>query len=297
MRSMTGFATKSFILPVDNKKSAHITISIKSLNARFFEASFKMPSALSIFEIELLKTMKKSLIRGNIFCNIYLNDTTPLKGEISPNFPLCKQYISAANALSKETGITNNLSIADIINTPQMLKTEETTLPQKTKIALLSFIQEAMVDLVSSQKKEGASLLVDCKKRLEIILSEFLLLETRSQKHVVEYKEKLKNTLIEIEKSGQEAANDTRKGALYATLDKIDVHEEIIRFKTHLERIIELLENSMLEKGKRFDFMLQELSREINTIAAKASDSTIGSIAVNIKVELEKLREQAQNIV
>ena len=113
---------------------------------------------------------------------------------------------------------------------------------------------------------------------------------------MVSQKQKINEALAELENDTSKFA-EMQKNALYAILDKIDVHEEIVRFKNHLKTLLASLESSDIEKGKRIDFILQELSREINTITAKCSDATISSHAINIKVELEKAREQTQNIV
>ena len=125
---------------------------------------------------------------------------------------------------------------------------------------------------------------------------EMAAIEKRSKKHIAEKKEKLNSLMQELEGDASELA-DMRKGALYTILDKIDIHEEIVRFQSHLKNLKTLLQSDADEIGKRLDFTLQELAREVNTITAKCADAQITRLAINIKVEIEKAREQAQNIV
>ncbi len=125
---------------------------------------------------------------------------------------------------------------------------------------------------------------------------EITAIEKRFKEQVIEHKEKLNTLMQELHADESELAT-ARKTALYMALEKIDIHEEIVRFFSHLENLTLLLNSDDIEKGKRSDFTLQELAREINTITAKCSDARISQLAINIKVDIEKAREQVQNIV
>jgi len=149
---------------------------------------------------------------------------------------------------------------------------------------------------MDERRKEGLELTTDIKKRISIMGQEMANIEKASAIHIEAQKEKV-NQAVQALQGDESSLADTRKNALFSILDKIDIHEEITRFKSHLQNLLDQLNSQANEKGKRLDFTLQELSREINTISAKCSDAAIGTHAINIKVEIEKMREQVQNIV
>ena len=151
-------------------------------------------------------------------------------------------------------------------------------------------------NVIAVQAKEGAVLKDDLQQRIAIMTDEIKKIESASQETIEAQKKKIHDTVAELEDDESRFA-EIKKSALYAILDKIDLHEEIVRFKSHLASLKSQLDSDTTEKGKRLDFTLQELGREINTIAAKCSDAAVGAMAINVKVELEKAREQTQNIL
>jgi len=295
LRSMTGFASKTIVLIPENDEKIHITISIKSLNSRFFETNFKMPHIVSSIEIPLIKQLKKKLLRGHIYFTLYVSDTSPFKGEVEPALNVCKGYAHAIEKIKQQMPLEGALSVSDLMGISHAFTVQEKELDAKTKKTMFQTIDEVINALVEEQNKEGAILLDDITERINIMAQEIKQIADRSKKQVADYKEKIAKEIPQIELD--DSAADARKSALYLMLDKIDIHEEIVRFGSHLNNLRTLLTSSNIEKGKRIDFTLQELSREVNTIAAKACDAQISTLAVNIKVELEKAREQTQNIV
>lgn len=295
LRSMTGFASKTIVISPAGGENIQITISIKSLNARFFETSFKMPHIISSIEVPLIKKLKKELLRGNIYFTLYISDTSPFKGEVEPAINVCKSYAQAIEKIKQHVPVSGDLSVSDLIDLPHIFTMQEKELDASTKDQLFATIDEVVASLIAEQEKEGIALQNDLVERIAIMQKAIELVDTRTQEQVAEYKEKIAKEMPQ--ESEEEAASDTRKNTLYIMLDKVDVHEEIVRFKSHLKNLNDLIQSPKIEKGKRIDFTLQELSREINTIAAKASDADISAQAVNVKVELEKAREQTQNIV
>ena len=296
LRSMTGFASQSRIITVDHDEKVQISVALKSLNSRFFETTFKMPHIISSLEIPIIKKLKNMLYRGHVYCIINMSNTAPFKGEIKPAMSVCKGYANAIATIQKEIPLSGSLSVSDIMQTSNAFLVEEKELDSDTQKTLFSLIDNAIAILIKEQEKEGAALDHDIQNRIETISKEMKSISQRSSKQITEQKEKIAHELAQLE-AGQEDASEIKKNSLYMVLDKIDIHEEIVRFETHVKNIQTILHSQTIENGKRIDFTLQELSREINTIAAKASDATIGSLAVNIKVELEKAREQTQNIV
>jgi len=295
LRSMTGFASKTITLAPESGEKVHATISIKSLNSRFFETNFKMPHIVSNLEVALIKRLKKQLYRGNIYFTLYMNDVSPFKGKVEPALNVCQGYSEAIEKIKQHISLDGSLSVSDLMGIPHAFTVQEKELDEHTREILFDAINEVIEMLIEEQSKEGAILLDDITERINIMETEITQIAQRSKKQVADYKEKIAQEIPQIELD--ESASDARKSSLYLMLDKIDIHEEIVRFKSHLDNIRTLVTSSQIEKGKRIDFTLQELSREINTIAAKACDAAISSLAVNIKVELEKAREQTQNIV
>jgi uncharacterized protein (TIGR00255 family) len=292
---MTGFATKNIVLSPATGENIQITISIKSLNSRFFETTFKMPHIVGGLEVPLIKHLKRKLLRGHVYFTLYINNTAPFKGEVEPALSVFKGYADAIEKIKQHIPLTGSLSVSDIVQLPHAFTVQEKELDQATSDAFLKATDEFITQVIEEQKKEGQLLAQDLKDRFALVRKEMSVIEERSHAHIAEYKEKIAQEIKLIDQA--DASADARKSALYITLDKIDIHEEIVRFKSHLDNMETLITSIDIEKGKRMDFILQELSREINTISAKASDATICGAAVNIKVELEKAREQAQNIV
>jgi len=293
---MTGFASKTFILELDPETKINVTINIKALNSRFFETSCKLPYTLNQREHDFIKILKDTLHRGHIYLIIHMSNQNLLKESIEPAMPVIEGYIKAVNKIKKQFSLEDNLSLHDLLQLPAVFSIEEKTIDEKAAKCIFDVVQELTQEVVQARKQEGAALQEDLEQRIAIMQKEIDTIEKAAKALVEKYKTILNQELTSLEESDQEAA-DIRREILYATLDKIDIHEEIIRFKSHLANLLSLLKTPTIEKGKRIDFTLQELGREINTIAAKCSDVTISSLAINIKVELEKAREQAQNIL
>ena len=292
---MTGFATKSLILTIKDAKCP-LTISLKSLNARYFDTNCKLPYPLTNLETEFIRLFKSKLFRGSISFTIHLSNPGAFKGNIEPSIGTLKNYLSALDTIKKTFSIEGTLSIANVLLLPNIFVTEEQELDEATKKIIFDTSSILLEELIEMQSKEGNALKKDIEERSAIIAQEMNIIETAFEALMVTQKQKVNETLAELENDASKFA-EIQKNALYAILDKIDVHEEIVRFKNHLKTLKTSLESKDIEKGKRIDFILQELSREINTITAKCSDGTISAHAINIKVELEKAREQTQNIV
>jgi uncharacterized protein (TIGR00255 family) len=293
--SMTGFISKTITLPSEDKYVA-LTINIKTLNSRFFDTTCRLAYSLSALETEFTKTAKKMLCRGHMYLTIALSDPNYFKRDVSLSPSLLKGYINALNDAQKSFGLHGTLEIKDIMNIPNIFVAEEIS-PNETIIShILDAFKDAVLELKKIRLAEGMSLLKDLEIRTQK-LHEFI-----DSIHSI-FKETFKKRQAEISAEIEELkANDheialQKRMLLYQELDRMDIHEEIVRFNTHLNSFETLLHKEQEEKGRQLDFILQELGREINTIASKCYDSTIGSHAISIKVELEKCREQVQNIV
>ncbi len=295
IRSMTGFASKSLMLIVGESKVA-VTINIKSLNSRYFDVNCKLPYPLTNFETDFLQLFKSKLFRGSITFSLHVGNPQAFKGTIEPSISTIKSYLHALDTIKKTCDIEGTISIANILLLPNIFITQEQEPNEDIKKQILDATYELMNALIATQTKEGQALKKDILERIDIINREIQQIEVAFEKHMQLQKQKINDTLAELEQQTTKF-EEAQKNSLYAILDKIDVHEEIVRFKNHVKTLQSSLESADIEKGRRIDFILQELSREINTITAKCSEGTISFHAINIKVELEKAREQTQNIV
>jgi len=297
IQSMTGFASKTVVLGTTDANATSITISLKSVNARFFEVNFRIPYQLSNWETELDKLLKKKLHRGHVQVNIHVADQTIFKGEVRPMLTVIHGYVDAMKAIVAECGLSEKqVTLEHVLQIPNIFIAQDCAPDATFKAAFFEQFVLVIDSMVAAREQEGASLLVDMEQRIAVMTQEMSQIEALALELID--KQKAKVTLAMQELEGQEnALADMRKNALFALLDKIDIHEEIIRFKSHIESLAKQFISTEVEKGKKLDFTLQELGREINTITAKCSDADISRHAINIKVNIEKIREQIQNIV
>lgn len=296
LQSMTGFSTKNIVLELSPTSTVHVTLTLKSLNSRFFEANCKLPYVFSDLETELIKRFKARLHRGSIFFTIHVGSTNMLATHITPVIPLVKGYLDAVKEIKKKLKVPGTLTIKELVRLPNIFEVHEESLQPETRTQLLEAVEGLINELLKLRAHEGQDILRDIESRLNTVQSYFSSLETKAS----ELFERRKEEITQLLRTNNPTTNDTEPStnlAIYTALDKIDIHEEITRFKSHLTALIAILHASGEEKGKKIDFTLQELFREINTITAKCCDALISRLAINIKVELEKIREQVQNIV
>lgn len=295
IQSMTGFATTTFILTRDNEKST-ITMNLKTLNTRFFEVTCKFPVALSYLETKIIRYLRKRLYRGHIYFTIYVSNSSIFQGNISPVLSTIEEYANAMNQIKQQLSINEPLSLKDILLLPDIFNIEKKGIDKKSEQLILDEIDNLVNQIIVLRIQEGKAITQDINERINVITENILVIEKLAEQMLEQQKIKVHTTLQEIGADKSMLA-EAQKNALYTTLDKIDIHEEIIRFKSHLHNLSQDITTDKIEKGKRLDFTLQELGREINTVTAKCSDATISRHAINIKVEIEKIREQVQNIV
>lgn len=299
--SMTGFSSLSVMLPV--KEGLNVTMTLKSLNSRYFEFNAKLPFSLSKLELTLMRYFKSKLHRGNVSFSLYISNPSLLSHPIEPDFSLISQYINSVKLIKEKYAIIGDFEIKDLIKLPNIFLIKEEPIEDNITNNIMFHIDKMVESLIETRILEGKAIGQDLLNRILLIKEYIDQLEPRSKIVVKERQNTLNQALESLAQyscdnnENNSSLKESQSLIIYNQLEKIDIHEEIVRFKTHVDSLIQLLESSVIEKGKKIDFTLQELFREINTIAAKCSDSIISSIAINIKVEIEKAREQAQNIV
>jgi len=293
---MTGFATKTSVISFADGTKINVSISLKSLNSRFFEATCKLPHIATHLETDLIKILKNKLHRGHIYLTLHIKDSISLKGKINPNLSVADGYIEAARKIQKKFSLAGEIQINDIMRLENIFETEEKEGNKVFDKQIFKIINNLIEQLIKTRQKEGVALKKDFQKRISAMKKYISEIAKNAEKLMSEKKQEVTAIIQKIDTQEEEAA-DIRKSHLLLMLDKLDINEEIVRFKSHLESLEDQMEHPKSEMGKRLDFTLQEMAREINTISAKCSNAKISAIAIDIKVELEKAREQAQNIV
>jgi uncharacterized protein (TIGR00255 family) len=225
-----------------------------------------------------------------------MNDTALFSSHVAVSLQLVRSYIEAIEDIQQECDLAGSLTMQDIIHLPHVFSTPEQRIDELIKEELLDTVRELIEDVVKARTTEGKVLLRDCEQRCALLKKTITAIEKQATKLMTAKKAEVHATLQEMSTDHPEL-RETKRQQLDNELNRLDIHEELVRFTSHLENFVEQLDAAGEEKGRKLDFTLQELAREANTMASKSSDASISSAVINIKVELEKLREQAQNIV
>lgn len=293
---MTGYASKTKSFKISKEDELSLQMDLKSINTRFFECSCRLPSILNPLEIKIIHSLKAKLLRGRVFLNVKILETDGTLTKISPSKKLLEEYLRALNVIKKEFKIAGEVTLSDILNLPNIFSSQTIKIDEKTQIAILTLIDNLADELIKSRALEGAELKKDLDKRFNVCAKNMEGIKKYFKAIVALKKKEVKKLLLEYEKDPKDEIK-LRLDELYSILNKIDIQEEVVRFESHLKNAKQVIKDNKTEKGKRLDFILQELLRESNTTLAKSSDYKISKLGVDIKVELEKIREQIQNIV
>lgn len=296
IRSMTGFAARSITLTGDSGEKTDVSISIKSLNSRYFDTTCKVHYSLAMLEHALIQKARTRLIRGHIYCTVHVTNPQAFRGAIEPARATIVSYIQAIQEIKKLTGLDTPLSLSTVLQLPNVFVMADTQLNEQATNTILTLVDELLDTVTTMREQEGAALKKDLEERIAIMRQEINKIAEEAAILVTQQKNKIQETLAAL-KIDENHITSAQKDSLFTVLDKMDVHEEIVRFTTHLESLLKHIKTEQTEHGKRIDFTLQELGREINTIASKCSNAQISERTINIKVEIEKAREQAQNIL
>lgn len=293
---MTGYASKTIEITNQDGVTSYLTLSIKSLNSRFFEGLCKLPYPLQSLEVDLVTLFKHRLHRGKISFSIHSSNPNIFKGPIEPSLPTVESYLNAIDQIKDKFAISGELTISDIISLPNILIAEEIAADEIMIKKVMDASAELIDELEKIRTREGSTLLKDFQERSANLATHIIDIDGRAKKVFGERTHELSAKLEDLNHDQSEFA-EIRRHQLTLDMEKGDINEEIVRFNSHLEALNHLLTSDTIEKGRRIEFIIQELGREINTIAAKCGDAQISAHAISVKVELEKIREQSQNIV
>ncbi|KKQ32554.1 MAG: TIGR00255 family protein [candidate division TM6 bacterium GW2011_GWF2_37_49] len=295
LSSMTGYANGTIALHTKNGDFA-LEIEIKTINSRYYEALCKLPPSFSFLEIKMVNILQEKLIRGRTYLTLRFCEGNEAFEALIPSMKIVEGYITASKAIKDKFGLQGELAMMDIMTLPNVFVQQKSELSKTEQEEFFIGFNELIDKLVKNREAEGLRLEKDLELRFESCKTKIVEIEKSfklaivSQKHLIDEQLKLTQNGDDLAKKQLEE--------LMVGLNKMDIQEEITRFNSHLKSVRNIFaDKSVLEKGKHLDFILQELLREINTLMAKCPNFNISSIAVDVKVELEKAREQIQNIV
>ena len=290
IKSMTGFGRSEIV-----KGNRKISVEIKSVNHRYLEAGIKMPKKLNVFESRMRDLLKKYATRGKIDIFINYEDDSENQVNLKFNQNIADEYMAIFNNMSEKYNLKNDMTVGGLARFPEVITMDEV---QEDEEELWHFIEEAMKaaleQFVNTRILEGENLKKDLLGKLDHMEELVTFVEKRSPEIMKEYRSKLESKVKEL--LGDTTIDESRIATeviIYA--DKICVDEETVRLRSHIEHARKCLN----EDGgivRKMDFIAQEMNREANTTLSKANDIEISNAAIDLKTEIEKVREQIQNI-
>lgn len=290
IKSMTGFGRAE--ASDENRK---ITIEIKSVNHRYLDVNMKMPKKLCIFESSIRTVLKEYVERGKVDIFITYEDFTDTNVSVKYNSEVAKAYAGYVDQIAKEFGLDNDLKATTLSRYPEVFTLEEQEVDESELWKYVeTALRKALEMFVAARVKEGENLKNDIIGKLDNMLSNVGFIEERAPQIIKEYHEKLVNKVSEYLADSQiDEARILTEVTLFT--DKICVDEEIVRLKSHIQATKDALEAGG-SLGRKLDFIAQEMNREANTILSKANDLKTSNQAIDLKTDIEKVREQIQNI-
>ncbi|RHO88657.1 YicC family protein [Ruminococcus sp. AF41-9] len=291
IKSMTGFGRAEVV--TDERK---ITIELKSVNHRYLDLSIKMPKKLSFLEGAIRNLMKTYIQRGKVDVYITYEDYTMNNGALKYNRELASEYITCLKQMQQDFGLDYDIKVSTLSRYPEVLVMEEQSVDEE---ALWGFIEpplrEACEKFIQTRDQEGRNLEKDLLDKLKALDEKVIFVENRAPEVVNAYRTKLEAKVAELLADTQ--IDDNRIAAeVILFSDKICNDEETVRLHSHIRNMQKMLATETEGIGRKLDFMAQEMNREANTILSKSSDLETSNIAIDLKTEIEKIREQIQNV-
>ena len=290
LKSMTGFGRSEIV--TDECK---ISVEMKSVNHRYLDLGIKMPKKFNYFEAAIRNLLKGYIQRGKVDLFISYEDYTEGNVSLRYNRQLAAEYMQAFNEMAEQFGIENDVKVSALSRCPEVLTMEqEPEVEDQMWKVLETALREAAERFVETRKAEGENLKADLLGKLDSMTELVSYVEERSPKVIAEYREKLESKVKELlDSASVEESRILTEVTIFA--DKICVDEETVRLRSHIESTrAELMAGGSI--GRKLDFIAQEMNREANTILSKANDLEISDRAIALKTEIEKVREQIQNI-
>lgn len=288
---MTGFGSGTTAI-----ENFSATVELKTVNNRFLDINFRLANELQPLEAELKRLITERLARGRVEVNLNFENNQEIRFEL--NRPLISGYISALREMQEKFGLTGEPDMNYIARLPNALQTAKNELPVESKQAVIQAFQTALDQLEKMRQIEGDALKKELETRLAEIEKQIPVIENESGKVLDEYRERLTKKIGELlDKTDSQIEIDQGRLAQEVAYlaARCDIAEEITRLKSHIEQFRSIMKESQ-DVGKKLDFLTQELNREANTIASKTNNLTIKEASLSVKAEVEKIREQVQNV-
>ena len=291
IKSMTGYGRGEH--EADGRK---FSVEIKAVNHRYNDISIRLPRSMNYLEDKIRKTLTKKIMRGKTDVFITFENNSQEGKNININKELAKLYIKELKELANEEKISSNIEVIDIAKFPDVLTIKADEEDEKIKQELMQVTEQAVNNIINMKKTEGNKIAQDLLQRIDKIENKIVEISSKSTGLIEEYVVKLEKRVKEILKTEEiDKSRLAQEVVIYA--DKCSIEEEITRLKSHIYQFKNLISNNENEAiGKKLDFIIQEMNRETNTIGSKANNLEITNGVIDIKTELEDIREQTQNI-
>lgn len=290
IKSMTGFGRGKY----ENEGRTY-NVEIKAVNHKYSDISIKLPRFLNCLEDGIRKKISANVSRGKIDVFITFENYSSIGTEIRLNKELANTYIKELTELANETGIQNNINVMEIAKFPDVLKIDEESQEELIGKELNFAIDDALNKFIQMREIEGTKLIEDIEKRINLIENKVEEISKYSSTLVQEYIVKLEARVKELLKTDVVDENRIAQEIVIYS-DKCSIEEELTRLRSHISQFKKLIKENSSPIGKKFDFLVQEMNRETNTIGSKANCLEITNRVIDIKTEIENIREQIQNI-
>lgn len=290
IKSMTGYGSAKGTV-----EGIEVCVELKSVNNKFLDTSVRLPRSFLFTEETIKSAVMTHITRGKV--DVFVTVDTSMADDmvVKVNEPLLKGYIAALKQIAKDNDLPNDITAMSVSRFPDVLNVEKKELDAEAVAAgIRNIAEQALCDFDAMRIREGAKLMEDVLSKLETIEKLVGIIEVESPKTVDEYREKLRQKLLEV--LGTSGIDETRivtEAAIFA--DKVAVDEETVRLRSHMAQLRTMLDGGS-PIGRKIDFLLQEFNREANTIGSKCQNADIAHVVVDLKSEIEKIREQIQNI-
>lgn len=290
VKSMTGYGRA-----VETVNGREFTVEVRSVNNRYLDCTVKLPRVLNFAEDAVKQAVKATVSRGKVDVFITLRSEDAADVKVTLNKPMVEGYLAAMEEMAERYHINNNVSTAVLSRMPDVFTVEKPEVDEAQLLAdLMTVVNQALKNYDAMRTTEGKALENDLRSRGQTILELVSQVEAGSPQTVADYRARLESKMREVlESTTIDESRILTEAAIFA--DKVAVDEETVRLRSHLQQMDQML-SSGGAIGRKLDFLLQEMNRESNTIGSKCSDVRLARIVVEMKAELEKIREQTQNI-
>ncbi len=290
IRSMTGYGREE-----QQIDGMHIIVELKSVNHRYFEYNSRLPYGYGFLDDRLKKFLQGRVSRGKVDASVWIQTVDAHGTEVTVNYDLAESYVTALHALAERVGVRDDVSVNTLARYPDILTVTKAAADEEAIWVAVETVAAVAVDkFTAMREREGEKLREDILSRADTILAAVEKIEARSPETVRLHMEKVETRMRELLDGA--AVDEQRlltEAALFA--DKVAVAEETVRLRSHIDQLRQMLSGDEAV-GRKLDFLVQEMNREINTTGSKAQDAEMARIVVDVKAEIEKIREQIQNI-